>query len=136
MEKDTEDPFEYEVNPDGKNVGQYGIDDNYLTDETGYINAQFKKREKLVKQLSKTSTKKEKESIQSQIDEIDKYFQDKNSEWAKNSENISYIENPQTDNEKKVNEWLDYISDFQDRLAIELGGNNAKQNAFNRVVDN
>lgn len=136
MEKDTEDPFEYEVNPDGKNAGQYGIDDNYLTDETGYIEAQFEKREKLIDQLSNASTKKEKESIQKQIDEIDKYFQDKNSEWTKDSENISYIETPQTDDEKKINEWLDYISDFQDRLAIELDGNNAKQNAFNRVVDN
>ena len=136
MEKDTEDPFEYEVNPDGKNAGQYGIDDNYLTDETGYIEAQFKKREKLIDQLSNASTKKEEESIQKQIDEIDKYLQDKNSEWTKDSEDISYIENPKTDDEKKVNEWLDYISDFQDRLAIELDGNNAKQNAFNRVVDN
>lgn len=136
MEKDTEDPFEYEVNPDGKNAGQYGIDDNYLTDETGYIEAQFTKREKLIDQLSNASTKKEEESIQKQIDEIDKYLQDKNSEWTKDSEDISYIENPKTDDEKKVNEWLDYISDFQDRLAIELDGNNAKQNAFNRVVDN
>lgn len=136
MEKDTEDPFEYEVNPDGKNAGQYGIDDNYLTDETGYIEAQFTKREKLIDQLSNASTKKEEESIQKQIDEIDKYLQDKNSEWTKDSEDISYIENPKTDDEKKVNEWLDYISDFQDRLAIELDGNNAKQNAFNRVADN
>lgn len=136
MEKDTEDPFEYEVNPDGKNAGQYGIDDNYLTDETGYIEAQFTKREKLIDQLSNASTKKEEESIQKQIDEIDKYLQDKNSEWTKDSEDISYIENPKTDDEKKVNEWLDYISDFQDRLAIELDGNNSKQNAFNRVVDN
>ena len=63
-------------------------------------------------------------------------MQDKNSEWTKDSEDISYIENPKTDDEKKVNEWLDYISDFQDRLAIELDGNNSKQNAFNRVVDN
>lgn len=136
MEKDTEDPFEYEVNPDGKNAGQYGIDDNYLTDETGYIEAQFTKREKLIDQLSNASTKKEEESIQKQIDEIDKYLQDKNSEWTKDSKDISYIENPKTDDEKKVNEWLDYISDFQDRLAIELDGNNSKQNAFNRVVDN
>lgn len=136
MEKDTEDPFEYEVNPDGKNAGQYGIDDNYLTDETGYIEAQFTKREKLIDQLSNASTKKEEESIQKQIDEIDKYLQDKNSEWTKDSEDISYIENPKTDDEKKVNEWLDYISDFQDRLAIEFDGNNSKQNAFNRVVDN
>ena len=136
MEKDTEDPFEYEVNPDGKNAGQYGIDDNYLTNETGYIKAQFEKREKLIKGLSKATTKKEKESIQKQINEIDKYLQDKNSEWNKNSDGISYIKDPKTDDEKKVNQWLDYISDFQDRLAIELGGNNAKQNAFNRVIDN
>lgn len=107
-----------------------------LSTEQAVFEAQFTKREKLIDQLSNASTKKEEESIQKQIDEIDKYLQDKNSEWTKDSEDISYIENPKTDDEKKVNEWLDYISDFQDRLAIELDGNNAKQNAFNRVVDN
>lgn len=43
--------------------------------------------------------------------------------------------------DKAVNEWLDYIADFQDRMAIAMTEGNAssntevKQNTFNRIVD-
>lgn len=136
MTKDTEDPFEYEVNPDGKNAGQYGIDDNYLTSETGYIEYQFEEREKLLEKLSKAETEKEKKAIQKKIDKIDKFLQDKSNQWASDMDGIEYIENPTTEDEKAVNEWLDFINDYQDRMAIAMGGDNAKTNAFNRLVDN
>lgn len=136
MTKDTEDPFEYEVNPDGKNAGQYGIDDNYLTSETGYIEYQFEEREKLLEKLSKAETEKEKKAIQKKIDKIDKFLQDKSNQWASDMDGIEYIENPTTEDEKAVNEWLDFINDYQDRMAIAMGGDNAKTNTFNRLVDN
>ena len=137
MEKDTENPFEHEVNPDGKKpAGQYSISDEYLTSETGYINAQFEIREQLLDDLANAETEKEKERIQKRIDEINSYLEDKNTEWKTVSDGIDYIENPTTEDDKAVNEWLDYIADFQDRMAIVMGGDNAKINTFNRLVDN
>lgn len=137
MEKDTEDPFEHEVDPDGKpTTGQYSIGDEYLTSEIGYIEAQFEIRKQLLDDLSKAETKDEQDRIQGRIDEIDKYLKDKNTQWASDMDGIEYIDNPSTEDEKKVNQWLDFINDFQDRMAIAMGGDNAKTNAFNRVVDN
>ena len=136
MEKDTGDPFEYEVNPDGKNAGQYGIDDNYLTSETEYIKYQFEQRSKLLNDLSDAETKEDKERIQKSIDEIDKFLREQSDEYIEDSDGIDYIQNPTTEDDKKVNEWLDYINDFQDRMAVAMGGENAKENAFNRLVDN
>ncbi len=143
MEKDTEDPFEHEVNPDGKKpAGQYSISDEYLTSETGYIEAQFEIRDQLLEDLANAETEKEKERIQKRIDEIDKYLNDKNDEWKNVSDGIDYIENPTTEDDKAVNEWLDYIADFQDRMAIAMSKDDAslnaqyKTNTFNRVVDN
>ena len=143
MEKDTENPFEHEVNPDGKKpAGQYSISDEYLTSETGYINAQFEIREQLLDDLANAETEKEKERIQKRIDEINSYLEDKNTEWKTVSDGIDYIENPTTEDDKAVNEWLDYIADFQDRMAIAMSKDDASSNAqyktntFNRVVDN
>lgn len=143
MEKDTEDPFEHEVNPDGKKpASQYSISDEYLTSETGYINAQFEIREHLLDDLANAETEKEKKRIQKRIDEINSYLEDKNTEWKTVSDGIDYIENPTTEDDKAVNEWLDYIADFQDRMAIAMSKDDASSNAqyktntFNRVVDN
>lgn len=142
MVSDTENPFEREVNPNGKNEHQYQLSDNYLTSEIGYMEAQFEIRDQLLEDLQNAETEKEKDRIQKRIDEIDKYLNDKNEEWGKNAEEISYIENPTTEDDKSVNEWLDFIADFQDRMAIAISRDDAslnaqyKTNAFNRVVDN
>nr|DAW18986.1 MAG TPA: minor tail protein [Caudoviricetes sp.] len=137
MVKDTENPFEHEVNPDGKKpVSQYSISDEYLTNETGYIKAQFEIRKKLLDDLSNSETDEERERIQKRLDDIEEYLTSKNDEWSEIANDISYIREPTTEDDKAVNEWLDYINDFQDKYAIALGGTNAKTNAFNRVVDN
>lgn len=137
MVKDTEDPFEHEVNPDGKKpVSQYSISDEYLTNETGYIKAQFEIRKNLLDDLSSAETDEERERIQKRLDDIEEYLTSKNDEWSEIANDISYIREPTTEDDKAVNEWLDYINDFQDKYAIALGGTNAKANAFNRVVDN
>jgi len=61
---------------------------------------------------------------------------DQYDEYAKRAEGISYIPEPSNEDERKVNEWLDFIEDYQDRMMIALGGDKAKTNAFNRIVDN
>lgn len=104
--------------------------------EKEYIEQQFATRQRLVEELSEATTLEEIEAIQNQIDEIDSYFLEKSSEWSTNSSGINYIPEPDTEDEKAVNEWLDYIADFQDRMAIAISGDSAKTKTFNRLVDN
>lgn len=40
-----------------------------------------------------------------------------------------------TDEQKEVNEWLDYVYNLQDRWAISQNGKNAKTNAISRIFD-
>ena len=46
-----------------------------------------------------------------------------------------YVGDNLTDQQKEVNEWLDYVYNTQDKLAIMRGGENAKTNALNRIFD-
>ena len=46
-----------------------------------------------------------------------------------------YVGDNLTDQQKEVNEWLDYVYNTQDRLAIMRGGENAKTNTINRIFD-
>lgn len=112
--------------------GQTATDDN----EANYITQRFKDLEKLRDELSSASTEAEKERIKRQIKGIEDYFVQKNKDFTETAEGIDYIQNPTTKDDEKVNEWLDYIHDFQDKMAIAMGGDNAKENAFNRLVDN
>lgn len=86
--------------------------------------------------LNDKGYKEKRKKLEKENEEILKYLQDEQSKFATTSEGIEYIDNPKNEDEVKVNEWLDFINDFQDRMAIAMGGDNAKQNAFNRVVDN
>lgn len=107
--------------------------------EKEYILQQFETRQNLEEELLKAIEDGNLElvdSIENQIGEIDSYLISKSSEWDTMSEGISYISNPTTEDEKAVNAWLDYIADFQSRMAIAIGGDSAKTNAFNRLVDN
>ena len=70
---------------------------------------------------------------------IDTYEQQMIDRWEEYEDNISgmeYITSPSNDDEEAVNEWLDFAYDYRDRMMIALGADGAKQNAFNRVVDN
>lgn len=111
--------------------------------EKEYILQQFETRKTLEEELLKAIEDENLElvdSIENQIVEIDSYLQGKSSEWDTMSEGISYIENPDTDDEKAVNEWLDFIADYQDRMLIAMSEDSNKAgnqgNAFNRLVDN
>ena len=76
------------------------------------------------------------EDEEKQVEYLEGYLQDLSDEWGDYAKDISYINNPTNKDEEKVNEWLDFVNDFQDRMAIAMGGGNAETNAFNRVVDN
>ena len=77
---------------------------------------------------------KNKEKIKKDLDDVQKYLTDKAAELASDAEGISYISNPTTDDEKAVNEWLDFINDFNDKLMITMGQSGAKENALNRLI--
>lgn len=77
---------------------------------------------------------KDKEKIKKDLDEVQKYLTDKAAELASAAEGISYISNPTTDDEKAVNNWLDFINDFNDKLMITMDQSGAKENALNRLI--
>ena len=139
MEKDVYSTDYYKDGRDGDKIkkGQAGRDEyKTTTTEHNYITQQFSDRKKLLDDLTDAETEEERKRIQDQIDKIDKYLSDRNKQFTTDADGISYIDSPTTEDDKKVNEWLDYINDFQDKMAVAIGGENAKENAFNRLVDN
>ena len=102
---------------------------------------QYKKQlneldEKYANDIKNKTYKKTKKAIEKEMDNLSAYMQKKSDQWDTDSDGIQYIQNPTSEDDKAVNKWLDYIADYQDRMAIVVGGNNAKTNAFNRIVDN
>lgn len=102
--------------------------------EQEYIKAVMMRREEVVNSLSGKLTDKERESLSSLLNEIDDYLTDKSQEFADAADGISYVSNPTTSDEKAVNEWLDFINDFNDQMMIAMGQSKAKENAFNRLI--
>ena len=149
MEKDVEQHDEYHTdNYTGKiEKGRGGRDKGTGTNEKAYINQQLKDYQENLRQISELNEQyrddlsnkeyqKEKKRLEDKNKKIAKYINNKNDEFATDAEGIDYIQNPTSEDDKKVNEWLDYINDFQDKMAVAMGGENAKENAFNRIVDN
>lgn len=81
-------------------------------------------------------TENERKKIQKQLSVYEKYIEEQVADMVEKSDGISYIISPSNSDERAVNEWLDYINDIQDRMAIAMGGENAKSDAFSRVIDN
>ena len=108
-----------------------------LITEDEYIVQQFEELKRLQDELSNPELNQiQKDNLNKQIDNIEKYLRDKNNDFTTRMDGIEYIEEPTSEDEERVNAWLDYINDFQDRMAIALSGENAEINAFNRIVDN
>lgn len=80
-------------------------------------------------------TNKQLKKYEEEIDKIEKYLVKKSDELAETADGISYIPNPTTEDEKKVNAYLEFINDFQDRMRIAMGSENAKGDALNRVLN-
>ena len=96
-----------------------------MISEQEYIKYSFVALDELKAKLRKSSTQKEKESIQTEIDSIEKFLSDKQTEFKTRSDGISYIQNPQNDDERNLNAWLDYIDDFNNQMLIKLGDTDA-----------
>lgn len=76
---------------------------------------------------------KKKEELMSKASKDVIEFYNKISEYA---QDVNYIENPQTEDEKAVNAWLDFISNFGDRMAIAMDiEGKAAFDAFKRVAN-
>ena len=148
MKKDVDDSSEYQyfsaeqtahktlsLGSFFRNFAAGGLAAGYKEDERSYIEQQFQQYESLKDQYANATTQKDKDRIDKQIKEIETYLNDKSQQWLTDSDGIGYITNPQNDDERKVNEYLDHINDFRDRVAIETGGTDAKYNAFTRILN-
>lgn len=148
MKKDVDDSSEYQyfsaeqaahktlsLGSFFRNFAAGGLAAGYKEDERSYIEQQFQQYESLKDQYANATTQKDKDRIDKQIKEIETYLNDKSQQWLTDSDGIDYITNPQNDDERKVNEYLDYINDFRDRVAIETGSTDAKYNAFTRILN-
>lgn len=140
MEKDVDKMGEYAqfgsytsaayVPQYGTSRGQKGT---YIT-ERDYINSMLKRREEIINSLAGELTDKEREKLEGYLDYIDEFLIDKSTEYSKAAEGIEYVSSPTTDDEKAANEWLDFINDFQDKIAIAMNVDGAKENAVNRLI--
>ncbi len=79
--------------------------------------------------------KEERERIENANEEISNYLVEKSEDFSSAASGISYIDNPTSEDDKKVNAWLDYINDYNDRMNILIGGPNAKKHAFDRIIN-
>ena len=140
MDKDIGKDGEYKTLFDGTMKKGHSSTDSTRATEEEYIQYQFEEREKLLDDLRNAETEKEKERIQKQIDKIDKYLEGKKEEFLTSSDEISYVDNATDEDDIATNEYLDYIADFRDRLAIAMAEDPAiksklQQNAFARLID-
>lgn len=78
---------------------------------------------------------KRKAQIESNISSAYKYLSEKNSEFMVDMEGVSYTPDAAINSiEAQANAALDYIGNFQDRMAIAAGGDSAITNALNRLT--
>ncbi len=124
----------------GNDYGDYyderqNIDNEFANYKAAQDELSKLKDDYLNKKISKEEFDKEKERLDTKSKNISDYLVKKQKEFNEAAEGIEYISNPTTDDEKAVNEWLDYINDFKDRMAIAMGGKNAKANAIGRLID-
>ena len=80
-----------------------------ITEET-YIKQQFQKYKDNVKN-----------GLNDANEDIVDYFVKKNKEFQERAEGMSYIPDPSTEDERRVNQWLDYINDFNNITALMTG---------------
>ena len=102
--------------------------------EKDLMRAALMKRNELYEAWAAEPSAEEREKLESSINEIEVYLTEKIQELNADAEGISYISNPTTDDEKAVNEWLDFINDFNDQMLIAFNSDGAKSNAFDRLI--
>lgn len=145
MEIDLDKSQEYAQNPGGF-MGQYSLaSENYVptnsnTDivdtmsEKDFVNAVLMRRAEVTKALSGSLTDSERKYYDELLVSIDEYLTRKSQEFADAADGISYVSNPTTSDEKAVNEWIDFINDFNDKMMIAMNQPKARENALNRLI--
>lgn len=144
------DTMNKDLNRSDMLMGDPGIDTRGAQwgTEKEYIEQQFEEYHKNLKILSALDaqykddlTNKQYQSDKKRIEDANKKISDylisKTMEFEKTIEgkSLSYVQNPMTDYAKAVNDELDYIGEIQDRTMITLGRDNAKANAFSRLIN-
>lgn len=145
MDKDLANKKEYLVRDDlasSNYTTQYGTDAKRYgkgrpvrtMSERDLLNSALMRRTEIVDALSGELSSSERKKLEASLEEINVYLTEKSVELLDAAEGISYIESPTTDDERKVNEWLDFINDFHDKLMISSDSDGAKSNAVNRLI--
>ena len=113
----------------------------YYQAQLKQIDSQFKKN---IKEKKKGSDeydkifedyKKQREEVESDLTKTSNEIVSFISELQDISSGVERVENPKTDTDKAVNAYLDFIENYRDKFAIISGEENAKENAFNRLVN-
>lgn len=99
-----------------------------------YVNAIAELDKEYQDNLTDPNYQSQREKLDNWRRESLQYLLDKNKDFIEASKNISYIPDPKNENDRRVNEWLNYIGDFQDSLSMLVGDNDAKLQAFIRIV--
>lgn len=108
---------------------RHGID-TAINDYERYTEAIAHLDEKYANNLTDPWYKKMRAQYEDWKHETVAYLTQKNKDFADMSEGISYGD------DEDVNQWLDYINDFQDKMNILFGGEGAKTHALTRVATN
>lgn len=136
MEKDVDNTFEYQgwggegpsFMSDRSRIDFALKDYQYYSDQIAQLDKQY------ADDLTNTDYLKKREKYDTWRKETLEYLSQKNDDFMEAAKDISYIPEPSTEDERRVNAWLDYINDYQDKMNILLGGNGAKSHAFSRVA--
>ena len=113
----------------------------YYQAQLKQIDSQFKKNIKGKKKGSDEydkifeDYKKQREEVESDLTKTSNEIVSFISELQDISSGVERVENPKTDTDKAVNAYLDFIENYRDKFAIISGEENAKENAFNRLVN-
>lgn len=104
--------------------------------EKDMINSALMRRAEIIEALSGELTEDERDELEALQADIDNYLTTKLTELNSRVESsgVSYIDNPTTEDEKAVNEWLSFIDDFNDKMMIAMGVDGAKENAVERLI--
>lgn len=156
MDKDLYDSNEYSKLTGGTDVFKLGILGRFFSfigsqgqatyqvaSETEYINQQISAYKKYQKQIAKLDEEyaenltdasyiSQREKLVKSQDKIWDYLTEKGNDFSEAAKGIDYIQDPQTDDDKKVNSWLDYIRDFNNQLLVLK---NEGSTVFNSLID-
>ena len=95
------------------------------------IDAEAKGDSGLIKQL-----KEQRDVYIRRRDSAEKFVADTQGKWAENASDIAYYTGDNLEDwQIESNKWLDIIADVEDKWAIASGGDNAKTNAINRILN-